>query len=107
MKAPRLHRPHLSGQFRRGGRADKTCKQTAYPAKVSPHSKTAYAVENQRFFELTGMRKKAPLFPATFTPLNPPILEMTCETVQVVHDHRPCTWASMAAALSFALILPP
>lgn len=39
-------------------------------------SKTGYALENQTVFELTGVRKKAPLFPATFTlRLNPPILE--------------------------------
>ncbi len=30
------------------------------------HSRTSYAVENQPVIELTGMRKKAPLFPATF-----------------------------------------
>jgi len=34
-----------------------------------PHSKTGYDLENQTVFELTSVRKKAPLFPAIFPQL--------------------------------------
>lgn len=54
------------------------------------HFKTGYALENQSVFELTGMRRKRPYFlpasHASFTPLNPPILETTGQAVQVIHD---------------------
>ena len=73
------------GRFGRGaGRTKSAYKRHILP-RSHPHSKTGYALENQTVFELTGMRKKAPLFPANFTPLNRPILETTGQAVQVIH----------------------
>ena len=47
------------------GRTKSAYKRHILP-RSHPHSKTGYVLENQTVFELTGVRKKAPLFPATF-----------------------------------------